>query len=85
MKQDVRKKEYVQVTAIFTSDGRILPQLITLDDGRKYSIDKITDVRRAASLKAGGTGIRYTCRIWGKICYIFYEENYRWFIEMKVS
>ena len=85
MKQDVRRKEYVQVTAIFTSDGRILPQLITLDDGRKYSIDKITDVRRAASLKAGGTGIRYTCRIWGKNCYIFYEENYRWFIEMKVS
>ena len=85
MKQDVRKKEYVQVTAIFTSDGRILPQLITLDDGRKYSIDKITDVRRAASLKAGGAGIRYTCRIWGKNCYIFYEENYRWFIEMKVS
>ena len=68
-----------------TPDGRIIPEEITLEDGRSYHIDKITDVRRAASLKAGGAGIRYTCRITGRDCYIFYEENNRWFVEMKVS
>ncbi|HAW16111.1 MAG: hypothetical protein IJ869_04980 [Clostridiales bacterium] len=83
--QDRRRKEYVKVCAVFTPDGRIIPEEITLEDGRSYHIDKITDVRRAASLKAGGAGIRYTCRITGRDCYIFYEENNRWFVEMKVS
>lgn len=85
MKKDIRKKEYVQVTAIFTSDGKVVPKQIMLKDGRTYFIDKITDVRRAPALKTGGKGIRYTCLIWGKYCYVFYEENFKWFIEMKVS
>jgi hypothetical protein len=54
MDQEIRKKEYVQVTAIFTRDGQIIPQEIKLEDGRRFEIDRITDVRRAPSLKAGG-------------------------------
>jgi hypothetical protein len=41
----------------------------------------IVDRRRAASLKAGGVGIRYTCLICGGQHYLFYEENYKWFVE----
>ena len=85
MDQEIRKKEYVQVTAIFTRDGKIIPQEIKLEDGRRFEIDRITDIRRAPSLKAGGMGIRYTCRIYGKSCYLFYEENYMWFVEMKTA
>ena len=48
----------------------------------KYRIDKISDVRYAASLKAGGAGIRYTCHILGKERYLFLEEN-RWFVDAK--
>ena len=80
-----RIKKYVQVTADFFTDGRLRPLLITWEDGRKFRIDKIKDIRRAATLKAGGTGIRYTCLVWGKECYLFYEENYKWFVEEKVA
>lgn len=73
-------KQYISVTAQFDSDGNILPLKIHWDDGRTFEIDRITDVRYAASLKAGGAGIRYTCRIKQVLKYIYLEEN-RWFIE----
>lgn len=73
-------KEYIKVSAIFDCDGNLMPQFIYWgDDEKKYEIDRITDVRYAASLKAGGAGIRYTCRILGKERYLFLEEN-RWFV-----
>ena len=70
-------KKYIKVTATFDCDGNLLPELIYWDDGRKYPIDKITDVRYAASLKACGAGI-----ILGKERYLFLEEN-RWFVDTK--
>lgn len=76
-------KEYVHVSADFTPDGRLRPTCVTWADGRKFMIDKVKDIRRAASLKAGGAGIRFTCMILGKECYLFYEENYKWFVEAK--
>lgn len=72
-------KQYVSVTAKFDSDGNILPICINWDDGRTFDIDRITDIRYAASLKAGGAGIRYTCRIKQNEKYLFLEDN-RWFI-----
>ena len=72
-------KQYVSVTARFDSDGNILPLFINWDDGRVFPIDRITDIRYAASLKAGGAGIRYTCRIKQNEKHLFLEEN-RWFI-----
>lgn len=75
-------KKYIKVTATFDCDGNLLPELIYWEDGRKYPIDKITDVRYAASLKACGAGIRYTCKILGKERYLFLEEN-RWFVDTK--
>ena len=78
-------KKYVQVTAEFTPDGRLLPEKIIWEDGRIFTIDKITDCRRAASLKAGGAGLRYTCMICGSEHYLYYEENYKWFVEAKCA
>ena len=83
MKELIRKV-YVQVSAEFSPDGKLMPRHITWADGRTYVIDRVTDCRRAASLKAGGAGIRYTCMICGGEHYLFYEENYRWFVEAKV-
>lgn len=72
-------KQYVSVTAKFDPDGNILPLKINWDDGRTFDIDRIIDIRYAASLKAGGAGIRYTCRIKQNEKYLFLEDN-RWFI-----
>lgn len=77
------KKIYVDVNAFFSRDGRLIPQSIIWTDGKRYDIQRVTDIRRAASLKAGGVGTRYTCQISGKESFLFYEENNLWFVESK--
>ncbi len=77
-----RIKTYVPVEALFDEAGQIHPRTIQWEDGRVFAIDQILDARPAASLKAGGQGIRYTCRIQGRKTYLFYE-NPRWFVERK--
>ena len=74
------KKKYVEVTARFDTEGRVFPLKILWEDGSSYFIDKILDVRPAASLKAGGAGIRYTCRLNMTEKFLFLEES-RWFVE----
>lgn len=75
-------KEYISVTARFDPDGNLLPLKIHWKDGRSFDIDKILDIRYAASLKAGGAGLRYSCRILGKQKYLFLEAN-RWFVDSR--
>ena len=70
----------LQVNADFDLDGNIRPRAITWEDGREFEIDQVLDVRRAASLKAGGLGIRYLCRIRGKEVKLFNDEGH-WFME----
>jgi hypothetical protein len=73
-------KVYVKVEALFYPDGRLMPLAFWWEDGRRYSVDRVTEVCRAASLKAGGIGIRYTCTVLGRQTFLFYEED-RWFME----
>ena len=77
------KKVYVEVYARFTKDGRLLPKSFLWKDGREYEIQRIQNITRAVSLRAGGVGVRYTCMIDGKISHLFYEENNLWFVEAK--
>ena len=76
------RKVFVDVYANYKADGTIIPLSIKWEDGTVYRIDQVLKVCRAASLKAGGAGIRYTCRIGNKITNIFLEEN-AWFVEAK--
>lgn len=78
------KKEYVSILAKINLDGNIQPLSVLLQDGRKYDIDEIKDKCRAASLKAGGYGIRFTVRIGSRDTYLF-DEDGRWFVEMRVG
>lgn len=73
-------KQLVTVFAKHTVDGKVMPVSIIWCDGREFEIDKITDIRQAASLKSGGIGIRYTCRI-KNIVYHLFDEQGVWFIE----
>jgi hypothetical protein len=78
------QKKYIQVNVDYMPDGRMIPRRVTWEDGHSYEIDRVTDQRRAASLKAGGTGIRYTCRVGRQTCHLFYEDMVgRWFVELK--
>ena len=76
------RKVYIKVNADFDTNGNITPKSIVWEDEKVYTIDRITDTRRAASLKAGGIGLRYSCSIEGKDAYLFYEEP-AWFMEGK--
>ena len=78
------KKEYVSILAQIHVDGAIQPLCILLKDGRKFDIDEIKSKCRAASLKAGGCGIRYEIRIGARSTYLF-DEDGKWFVEMRTS
>lgn len=76
------RKAYVSVTAKFEKDGSIIPKSILWEDGTVFLIDKITNICCAASMKAGGAGIRYTCMINGTPKFLFLEKD-KWFVEAK--
>ena len=79
------RKVYVDVTAQFRAeDGMVLPRSITWEDGTQYTVDRVLDIRPAASLKAGGAGLRYTIRVLGQTTFLWREED-RWFVEGKTS
>jgi hypothetical protein len=73
-------KHYAKVKATFDEEGNIMPLSLSFDD-TEYEIDRVSDIRPAASLKSGGAGIRYTCTVDGKRTYLFLEES-RWFFEL---
>ncbi len=76
------RKVFVDVVVKFTKDGQKIPLTVIWEDGKRFQIDKVTDVRRAASLKVGGQGMRYRCRINGKETFLWLEDD-RWFVEAK--
>ena len=79
-------KVYVDVIENRHKDGRIVPLYFVWEDGKRYKIDKVLNIRPAASLKAGGAGIRYTVRVGGRETYLFLEEGKtgaKWFMERK--
>ncbi len=84
-------KVYVAVRADFTEDGTMLPREITWEDGTRYEIDRITDIRQAAAMKAGGQGDRYTVMINRTQSFLFFERSPnqsgnnigRWFVERR--
>lgn len=73
-------KTFVNVLAEHDKSGQIRPLVLTWTDGRKFEIDKVLDVCQAPSLKGGGLGVRYTCRIRGKEVHLFCDEG-KWFVE----
>ena len=65
MNAEIYTKVYVQVNVQFREDGIMLPREIIWEDGVRYEIDRVTDIRQAAAMKAGGQGDRYTIMVHG--------------------
>lgn len=84
-------KVYVKVNAEFMPNGLLVPRVLTWEDGREYSIDRVLDLRPSPTMKCGGQGDRYTIRIRGRDSYLYFERNERfgeitlgrWFVECK--
>lgn len=77
-------KDYVTVVARHELGGRIRPVVYQLPGGSPVKIDCVTDERQAASLKSGGQGMRYTCKVTvdevQSDVYLFHDEEL-WFME----
>ena len=74
-------KQVVDMIAKFNQNGDVMPIAIVWPDGKKFTIDKVLDVRRAASLKLGGHGIRYRVRIRDRVIDIFNDDGV-WFLDV---
>lgn len=93
MQEKANPKVYVKVDAVFDELGRMIPQSLVWEDGRTYIIDRVTDIRQAAAMKAGGQGDRYTISVLGKKSYLFFERSPnlngcvigRWFVERRTG
>ncbi len=85
-------KVYVHVDVAFEETGRMLPRRIIWEDGVKYKIDRVSDIKQAPAMRCGGQGDRYTIWIGGKQSYLYFERNGsiagdnigRWFVERRV-
>ncbi|MGJ4850591.1 hypothetical protein ACH6CV_10105 [Bacillota bacterium Meth-B3] len=86
-------KVYVQVSADFGADGRMLPRSLVWEDGTRYNIDQVLACKPAAAMRAGGQGERFTIRVDGHEKYLFFERSTelsgpnigKWFVERKVG
>lgn len=71
-------KKYIDVVVHINKVGAIKPLFIIFDD-EKYAIDRILQIKKAAS-PLGGSGILYECKIQNSVRHLFLEKD-RWFIE----
>lgn len=78
--RDENRKEYLKVRVDYLPSGHIIPLMFRSEDGERMVIDQIVDVRRAAARKAGGNGIRYTCRVGERLVFLF-RDSVGWFCE----
>ena len=76
------RRSYVKVIVEFSPEGTLTPLSVEWEDGRRFEVERVLDVRRAAATKAGGQGMRYTVRISGHETYLFKDEE-RWFVEAR--
>lgn len=91
MRSSTSERVYVDVKAAFNAAGSLMPLEIKWIDGKVFEIDRVTDIRQAAAMKAGGQGDRYTVWIRGKQSFLFFERSGalsgnnlgRWFVESK--
>jgi hypothetical protein len=71
----------------------MLPRYLVWEDGVRYKIDRVGEIKQAAAMRCGGQGDRYTIYIKGKQSYLYFERSCsltgnnlgRWFVERRVA
>ena len=54
-------RKYVDVICLNDKGGNIKPLFLIWDEKKRIPIKKVTEICPRASLKVGGSGLRYTC------------------------
>jgi len=80
------KRVYLNVTAIRTNTGKLIPQSFEWE-GRTYKINQILGSCNGQTLKQKTTAQRFNCRCGGKNFQLFFEDggfgDQRFYIELK--
>ena len=74
-------RKNITVIARMQDNGKVIPLTILCSNEKTFEIDKVLDIRKKASTKGGGKGLRYTCRISGNERYLWLDDNI-WFVEI---
>ena len=74
-------RKNITVIARMQDNGKVIPLTILWSNEKSFEIDKVLDIRKKASTKGGGKGLRYTCRISGNERYLWLDDNI-WFVEI---
>lgn len=74
-------RKNITVIARMQDNGKVIPLTILWNNEKTFEIDKVLDIRKKASTKGGGKGLRYTCRISGNERYLWLDDNI-WFVEI---
>ena len=75
-------RKYVDVICLNDKGGNLKPMYLIWDEDRKIPIRKITGITPRASLKVGGSGLRYTCLFEANITRHLYYDRGKWYVEM---
>ena len=74
-------RKNITVIARMQDDGKVIPLTILWNNEKSFEIDKVLDIRKKASTKGGGKGLRYTCKILGQERFLWLDDNI-WFVEV---
>ena len=76
------KRKYVDVICLNDQAGNIKPLYLIWDNERKIPILKVKEICPRASLKVGGSGLRYTCLFdANRIRHLYYDRG-KWYVEL---
>ena len=76
------KRKYVDVICLNDQAGNVKPLFLIWDNERKIPILKVKEICPRASLKVGGSGLRYTCLFdSNRIRHLYYDRG-KWFVEL---
>jgi len=75
-------RRYVDVICLNDKAGNIKPLYLIWDENRTIPVMKVKEICPRASLKVGGSGLRYTCVFpVNRIRHLYYDRG-KWFVEM---
>lgn len=77
------RKKFVDVICLNDQAGNLKPLFLIWDNLYKIPIIKVKEICPRASLKVGGSGLRYTCVFeTNRVRHLYYDRG-KWYVEMQ--
>ena len=74
-------RKNICVIAKLDENSNVTPLKIIWDNNQSFEIDRVLEVRKCASTKGGGMGLRYRCRIKNQERFLWLD-GYTFFVEV---